>query len=148
MKSLIRRWLGICPQRYQANNAWWRWIRSGQRNPPVITKTADVHCDRLFKIAHFQTRPLLFSNTVIGQANTHRPVPSQLGRLQFEIRTVSKSEQRSRRWMWSAATAAILWFPDPDGLDAPPPLGPLLLAARGGELKQPSAILSCRFDPG
>jgi hypothetical protein len=44
------------------NNAWWRWIRSGQRNPPVITKTADMHCDRLFKIAHFQTRPLLFSN--------------------------------------------------------------------------------------
>jgi len=37
------------------NNAWWRWIRSGQRNPPVITKTADMHCDRLFKIAHFQT---------------------------------------------------------------------------------------------
>jgi hypothetical protein len=34
------------------NNAWWRWIRSGQRNPPGNTKTADMHCDRLFKIAH------------------------------------------------------------------------------------------------
>ena len=55
------------------NNAWWRWIRSGQRNPPVISKTADIHCDRLFKIAHFPTRPLVFSNrvTVVG----NRPVP-------------------------------------------------------------------------
>src|SRR5437660_12798116 len=44
------------------NNAWWRWIRSEQRNPPVTTKTADTHCARLFKIAHFQARPLLFSN--------------------------------------------------------------------------------------
>jgi hypothetical protein len=60
------------------NNAWWRWIRSGQRNAPVIAKTADMRCDRLFKIAHFQNRPLLFSNwvTVVGQASTHRPVPS------------------------------------------------------------------------
>jgi hypothetical protein len=38
------------------NNAWWRWIRSGQRNPPVISKTADIHRDRLFKIAHFPTQ--------------------------------------------------------------------------------------------
>jgi hypothetical protein len=49
------------PRKHNAtkpNNAWWRWTRSGQRNPPVITKTADIHCDRLFKIAHFPTRPL------------------------------------------------------------------------------------------
>jgi len=48
------------------NNAWWRWIGSGQRNPPVITKTADMYCDRLFKIAHFQNRPLLFSTWATG----------------------------------------------------------------------------------
>jgi hypothetical protein len=40
------------------NNAWWRWIRSGQRNPPVINKTPEMHCDRLFKIAHLP----VFSN--------------------------------------------------------------------------------------
>jgi hypothetical protein len=40
------------------NNAWWRWIRSGQRNPPVITKTAHMQCDHLFKIAHLS----VFSN--------------------------------------------------------------------------------------
>jgi hypothetical protein len=38
------------------NNAWWHWLRSGQRNPPVNAKTAHMHRDRLFKIAHFQTR--------------------------------------------------------------------------------------------
>src|SRR5690242_18468481 len=27
------------------NNAWWRWIRSGQRNPPVICKSAYRCCD-------------------------------------------------------------------------------------------------------
>jgi hypothetical protein len=53
------------PERHNAtkpNNAGWRWIRSGQRNPPVIAKTANMHCGRLFKIAHFQIRPLVFCN--------------------------------------------------------------------------------------
>src|ERR1700732_3550057 len=35
------------------NSCWWRWIRSGQRNPPVMIKTAHMHCGGLFKIAHF-----------------------------------------------------------------------------------------------
>jgi hypothetical protein len=40
------------------NNARWRWFRSGQRNPPVISKTAYMHCDRLFKIEHFSSHAL------------------------------------------------------------------------------------------
>jgi hypothetical protein len=35
------------------NSCWWRWINSGQRNPPVMIKTAHMHCGGLFKIAYF-----------------------------------------------------------------------------------------------
>jgi hypothetical protein len=57
-----------------------------------------MHCDRLFKIAYVRTGPLLFSHwdTVVeSRPVTHRPMPSQSGRPQFEIRTVSKREQRA-----------------------------------------------------
>jgi len=46
----------------------------GSANPPVITKQ-HTHCDRLFKIEHFQTRPLRFSNqaSVVGNCTrAHR----------------------------------------------------------------------------
>jgi hypothetical protein len=41
------------------NAACWRcFSMSGQCNPPVLSKTAHRPCDRLFKIAHLQIRPL------------------------------------------------------------------------------------------
>jgi hypothetical protein len=35
------------------NSCWWRWIRSGPRNPPVMIETAHMYCGGLFKIAYF-----------------------------------------------------------------------------------------------
>jgi hypothetical protein len=74
------------------NNAWWRWIRPGHCNPPVITKTADytaIVCSKLltFQLGHCRQK----------QASTRRPAPS--GHPQLEIRTVSKSEAARRCWM-------------------------------------------------
>ena len=42
-----------CTNATKPNNAWWRRLGSGPRNPPVMTKTAHTRCDRLSKISHF-----------------------------------------------------------------------------------------------
>lgn len=36
------------------NNAWRRWIRSGQRNPPVIGITAYLHCVVCSRLLNFK----------------------------------------------------------------------------------------------
>jgi hypothetical protein len=49
------------------NNAQWRWLRAGQRNPPAMTKTAQTHCAVCSKLltwgrflghSQIQNRPL------------------------------------------------------------------------------------------
>jgi len=72
-------------------NAWWRWIRSGQRNPPVITSRADMHRDRLFKIAHFDAGPLWSETGQYPPIVRCRPNWDT----QFQSWTASRSEQRA-----------------------------------------------------
>jgi uncharacterized protein YjbJ (UPF0337 family) len=82
----------------------------------VTASTADIHCERLFKIAHFQTR-LLSSET--GQ---YRP-PVLSGHPQFEIRTASEVS-----WRATVGCGRLQWKPQPfcgfpqdsGGLSAPP----------------------------
>jgi hypothetical protein len=57
------------------NNAWWRWIRSGQRNPPVICKSARRCCDRLFKIAHVRIKQCCHKTKAAVDGKRNRAVP-------------------------------------------------------------------------
>jgi hypothetical protein len=80
----------------------------------VTTKTADMHC-----ASSVQNCSLSLSSET-----SQYPLPGAVGHPQFEIRTVSKSEQRAAvgcgRLQWKPQP--FCGFPqDPDGLSAPPP---------------------------
>jgi hypothetical protein len=51
------------------NNAQWRLVRAGQRNPPAMTKTSTNAPRRLFKIAHLLGPIFRFKGTATGLAS-------------------------------------------------------------------------------